>query len=60
MQRRHSVSTPTLIQIETDYSSEVSKTEPSSDLRSARIDEYLQARSLDNWSRCVCSTPCGI
>lgn len=46
MQRRHSVSTPTLIQIETDYSSEVSKTEPSSDLRSARIDEYLQARSL--------------
>ncbi|MCU0551629.1 MAG: phage integrase N-terminal SAM-like domain-containing protein [Leptolyngbya sp. Prado105] len=46
MQRDQSVPQPRLLHIETDYSSAVSKIDSPIDLRSARIDEYLQARSL--------------
>jgi integrase/recombinase XerD len=46
MQRDHSVPQPRLVHIEADYSPESAIPKSSIDLRSARIDEYLQARSL--------------
>lgn len=46
MSRDHSVPQPRLVQIEADYSLEIPKPEPLVELRSARVDEYLQARSL--------------
>ncbi|KAM3104350.1 tyrosine-type recombinase/integrase [Phormidesmis sp. 146-33] len=46
MPRDHSVPQPRLVHIEADYSPAVSKTDSPTDLGSARIDEYLQARSL--------------
>ncbi|MGG6270167.1 tyrosine-type recombinase/integrase [Leptolyngbya sp. AN03gr2] len=46
MQRDHSVPQPRLLHIEADYSPEIAKADSLTDLRSTRIDEYLQARSL--------------
>jgi len=41
MQRDHSVPQPRLVHIKADYSPAVSNSEPSIDLRSTRIGEYL-------------------
>jgi integrase/recombinase XerD len=46
MQCHDSVPQPRLLHIEADYSPEIAKADSPTDLRSTRIEEYLQARSL--------------